>query len=190
MSVLTSGRTEPCNNNVGGLKELWLTSFIPYSAQLIVGYRDMLISSFPNTLIFEYEGQEKTFTEKQRDDKGYDQEITITFIKQDLVSSNLFGLLLKKKLRAIVVDRLGKIRVAGLHNGLDVELESTTNGTKGGFIGYRVTLTGEEPFSAPFLPSLPGSGFLKEGVSYDCLLASSDQPSSLMDKVSSCSVIQ
>ena len=190
MSVLTSGRTEPCKDNAGGLKELWLTSFIPYSAQLIVGYRDMLISSFPDTLIFEYEGREKTFTEKLREDKGYDQEITVTFTKQDLTSANLFGLLLKKKLRAITVDRLGKIRVAGLHNGLDVEIDSTTNGTKGGFIGYKVTMTGEEPFSAPYLSALPGSGFLKEGVTFGCLLASTDNVASLMDKVSSCNIIQ
>lgn len=188
MSVLTSGRKEPCKDNIGGISEIWLTSFVPYSAKIIEGYREMLITSFPTTLMFKYEGQGKSLSESINEDRSYSQEVTIRLAKQDLFTAGLLDTLLKKKVRAIVIDRLGGERVAGLHNGLDAELIVTSGGNRSDYNGYDLKLEGLEPFSAPYLASFPGSGFEKEGVVLDCLLASSDKPASLGDKVSSCNI--
>ena len=119
MSVLTRGRKEPCKNNVGGVHELYLTSFVPYSAKLIIGYRDMLLTSFPTTLIFQYYGQNKEFGEVLRDG-AYSQEIKIRFTSQSFDSAALLEVLLKKKLRAIVVEWLEVKLILLLKNGLKV----------------------------------------------------------------------
>ena len=190
MSAPSKGRTEPCKDNIGGLKEIWLSTFTSYPANLIAGYRDMLITSFPSTLLFQYEGVEKTFSETFNNDNFYDQEINITYTKQQLSEAQALELLIKKKVIAVIVDLLGNIRVAGLHNGLDIDFSSSSGGARVEFNGYRLKLTGVEELQAPNLSSFPGSGFEKEGVTYDCLLASSDRPASLLDLVSSCNIVQ
>lgn len=190
MSVLTSGRTNPCKDNVGGLREIWLTEYIPYSQNLIVGYRDMLVSSFPTTLMFKYEGQNKSFSENIREDKGYDQEINFRMTHQNITTNQLVTILSKTLLRAVLVYNSGKIKVAGIHNGLDAEIGTSQGGSKVDFNGYDIKLTGIEPFKAPFIANFPGSGFVKDGVEFNCLFSSSGKPSSLADKVSSCNVLQ
>lgn len=190
MTSLTSGRTEPCKDSQGGIKEVWLASFVDYSVQVIQGYKDMLLTSFPTTLFYQYEGREQTFNEVLNDQGGYDQEIFLKLRKQSFEDVALLETLVKKSLRAVVVDNLGKIRVAGLHNGMDADLTAKAGGSRFDFNGYELKLTGVEPFSAPYLSAFPGTGFLKTGVTLSCLMASSDRPASLSDKVSSCSVVQ
>ena len=189
MSVLTSGRTEPCKDSAGGVKELWLSTFVDYPVFLIAGYKNMLLTSFPTTQFYRYEGQGKTFSEQYKDQTGYDQEINIILFKQDYLSAALMDNLVKNKTRAVVIDRNGRIRVAGLHNGLDVEVTAKSGGSRFDLNGYEVKITGSEPFSAPYLSVFPGAGFVKEGVILDCLLCSSDRPASLMDKISSCNIV-
>lgn len=190
MSLLTSGRTEPCKDNVGGIKEVWLSAFVPYPQNLIIGFRDMLVTSFPLTLFYKYEGREKSSSESIRDDGGYDQEITFKLIKQDVFTSVLSSILINQRTRAVVIDNTGKIKVFGIHNGLDASINATGGSSKSDFNGYDIRLTGMEPYKAPFISAFPGYGFVKEGVEYSCLYSSSGRPSSLADLVSSCNVPQ
>ena len=190
MSDLTTGRREIACKSVAGVKELWFTTFVDYDWQAIIGYRNMLITDFPTTLMFEYRGQNKQFTETKGEDNSYEQEIVIRLHDQNATSVSQLGLLTEKKIRAIVVDYTGRIKVAGLHNGLEAELSVNSGGAKGDFNGYDLKLTGLEELQAPFIASFPGSGFEKEGVVLDCLLGSSDRPGSLSDKTSSCNIVQ
>lgn len=185
MSSLTSGRREPCKDAAGGIKELWLATFVDYPKGVIVGYKSMLLTSFPDTQMYRFYGQEGTFDETFRED-AYEQEIKIKLIKQRFEDIAILDAVMKNKCRAIVVDYMGKIKVAGLHNGLDVDVTASQGGTRFDFNGYELTLIGLEPYSAPFLSSFPGSGFVKEGLTFGCLLASSDRPASLGVKVSDC----
>ena len=189
MSVLTSGRAEPCKNGIGGISEIWLTSYVPYSNKLIAGYKDMFLTAFPSTLMFLFEGENKTFNE-EFNEGAYDQEVNIRLTKQTFEDVALLKTLIKKRVRAIVIDRMGQTKVAGLHNGLDIEITTSSGGSRFDFTGYELRMEGSEPYSAPFLASFPGSGFAKEGLDFGCLLASSDRPASLADKVSSCNILQ
>ncbi len=190
MSDLTRGRKEPCDNNLGGVKEIWLAPWVKYSPMVMYNYRNGVITSFPTTLMYQYEGKEKSFSENIRSDKGYDQEINLRFTGQELVTSNLVSIILKNRLRAIVIDNKGKIRVAGLQSGLTVDVEAQSGGAKADFIGYQITLKGIEELSAPYLQSFPGAGFEKEGVTFGCFLASSSLVASTSDLISSCNTVQ
>jgi hypothetical protein len=189
MSRLTGGRKEPCKNNIGGIQGFYLSTFFYIPATELLGYREGVIYEAPPSLVFEYKGQNKTATETMNEAGGYDQELTISFFKQDIETNNLMELLLNNRLRATIVDRNGTARVYGVHNGLDVSVNVVYGASKVEMNGYMVRLQGSEPLSAPFLQVFPGSGFEKEGLEFGCLLASSSLPSSLSDLISSCNVV-
>lgn len=186
---LTRGRKETCKNNAGGIKELYLMTYVEYDVRSIIGYRDLFITSFPESQIYKYEGQQKSFTENYNEEGFYSQEINMKLIKQDLSSAQLLSILVKNKVRAVIVDWLGNIRLAGCVNGMDAELKSVSGGSKVDFSGYEIRLSGEEEFKAPFVSNLDGSGLTDKDVDLGCLLASSDRPASLSNKVSDCNAV-
>lgn len=185
-SNLTSGRTVPCKNNSGGIKELWIGNYTDVG--FITGHRDGLITNYPLTLMFLLEGQNKRLSENLNSEGGYDLSLNVTLTKQDLNTNVFLNLLLKNRIIAVTVDYIGNIKVVGSENGLDVEVTAELAGNKAGFNGYNVTLKGLEQFPSSFLNAFPGSGFEKEDVDFGCLLASSGFLSSIPDKISSCGV--
>lgn len=186
---LTKGRKEPCKNNAGGIKELYLSTYVDYSVRQIVGYREQFITSFPDTQVYRYEGQNITFDENINEDGSYSQNINLRLIKQDLATAQLLSILIKNKVRAVIVDYLGGIRVAGCVNGLDAEIKTNTGGSRVDFNGYDLTLNGSEEFQAPFIADLENSGLTSRRLDFECLLASSDKPASLSNKVADCNVV-
>lgn len=194
MSVLTSGRSEPCKDGISGIKEVWLAPFTLYDLAAIIGYREALISNFPPTLMYEFQGQEKEFTEQY--EEGWNQRITISMSKLNYVDSVALMDVVNMRVRAVLVGWDGQIQVAGLHNGLDGEVRSSTGGALEDFSGYKMTLTGMEPYMAPYLTTfpagtIPDSGFAKSGDGLEtiCYLASSSLGASTALPPTSCNVI-
>ncbi len=183
---LTRGRKEPCKDNIGGIRELNLMTYVEHDVRAIVGYRNLLITSFPVTQVYKYEGQEKRFDETYNEDGYYEQELNIRLVKQDLSTSQLLLILSKSRVRATITDYLGKTRIAGLVNGLDAEIKAISGGQKSDFVGYEVRLTGLEELKAPYVESLEDLGLTQKPLDYGCLLASSGELSSISDLVSSC----
>lgn len=186
---LTSGRKEPCKDNIGGVKEIHLMTYVEYDVRSIVGYRDLFITSFPPTQIYKYEGNQKTFDETYNEDGYYIQEINIRLIDQNIQTAQLLSILLKNKVRAVVTDWKGNRKLAGVINGLDVEVTTNTGGGKSDFNGYSIKLTGLEELQSPFITSLEDAGITEEDLGLSCILSSSDRPSSISDLVSSCNSI-
>ena len=193
MSVLTSGRSEPCKGSASGIKELWLAPFVLYDLASIVGYREALISNFPPTIMYEFQGQEKEFSEQY--DNDWQQRITISMSKLNYLDSVSLMDVVNLRVRAVIVGWDDSIQVVGLHNGLDAEVESSTGQALEDFSGYRMTLTGGEPYTAPYLTtfplgSIPDSGFAKKGgLDLECFLAGSSLVSSTSEKTASCNII-
>lgn len=186
---LTSGRKEPCKNNIGGIKHLYLATWVSYDVRTIVGYRDLLVTSFPVTQIYEFKGQDITLTETLNEDGSYTQDISIKLTSQDLSSAQVLSILMKNKVFAITVDYLGNNRISGIVNGMDVEVTANGGGSKVDFNGYDVALKGQEEFKSPFVNDLEGAGLTDKTQTYGCILASSSKPASLSNKVSDCNVI-
>lgn len=183
---ITKGRNEPCKDNTGGIAKIWLFTYVDYDVREIQGYRDQLITSFPLTQMYLYEGQNKSFEENINNEMSYDQTITMRLIKQDLLTAGTLNEIVKNKVRAMILDRMGKYRLVGCVNGLDVELKSQLGGNKADFNGYELTLTGSEEFQAPFVESLESTGLTDRSVDLECILASSDRLASISNIVSDC----
>jgi hypothetical protein len=163
-------------------------TYVDYDVSEIQGYRIGQITTFPTTQIYLYEGQGKEATESLQQDGGYSQEIKIRLIKQDLLTAGVLNQLVKNKVRALVQDRLGRLRLYGCINGLDVSLNATTGGSKVDFNGYELTMEGLEEFKAPFVQSLESTGLTDRTVDLECILASSSMLASIGNRISDCNV--
>lgn len=186
---LTKGRSTPCKNNAGGIRELYLMAYTEYDVRSIIGYRDLLITSFPTTQMYRYEGTEISFSETINNEGFYDQDLGFKLIKQDLNTTELLSILLRNKVRALVTDNNGESRLVGVINGLDVDIDTNGGGAKGDFNGYTIKLKGAEEFPSPFVDGPEDAGLTDKEVIIGCILASSDRPASISDKVSSCNAV-
>lgn len=161
--VLTAGRTEPCRNNIGGIKNVYFFPFVEYDYTQIVGTKGVEITSFPGTTIYKYEVQGGSFSESIVNDEfgvRYDQNLSITLTKQGLATTNELNQMQKLDLRYIVEYNNGLFRMGGVYNG--VRLTSYTidsGGEKGNFNGYNLTFTGTEEYAAPFIDNVNTVGF-------------------------------
>ena len=163
MAILTSGRTEPCLDNVGGIKTVYLFNYVEYANSLIVGVKGSTLTSFPATTIYGYKCASANFDETiNNDDDGISVEQTLAFTltKQDTSTTQVLELLRKIELRYIVEYNNGKFRIGGLFNGAEVEeIKAISGGGKADLNGYQITIKSEEQYQAAFIDDLDSVGF-------------------------------
>lgn len=156
--MLTKGRTEPPRNNISGIKAVYLFSFVDYAYNLIEGVRGVEITSFPSTTLYKYETSNAVFSETiNNDEKGvsYEQSLTFTLFKQDLLTTNELDRLTKIDLRYIIELNDGSFKMAGVYNGVSLEDYSIeSGGSKSDLNGYNLTFNSIEEYAAPFLTNL------------------------------------
>lgn len=156
MCQLTSGRTNPCNDNIGGIRNLYLLPFVYYTTEIVTS--GATITSFPTTEIYRYHTYDAAFSENiGNDEEGirYDQSVTFTLWKQRVSETNRLHIATKVELRVIVEFNDGKLRMIGAKNGAEIDnLEILSGGSKSDLNGYRVTVTGSERESAYYLDNL------------------------------------
>ena len=163
MAILTSGRSEPCLDNVGGIKRIYLFKYEDYTHTQIVGVKGSTLTSFPGTAIYGYECVLATFEETiNNDDDGIsvDQTLSFTLTKQDLLTTRKLENLLKIDVRYIVQYNNGKYRIGGLFNGAEItEIKALSGGNKADLNGYQITIKSEEEYAAAFIDDLDAAGF-------------------------------
>lgn len=156
--TLTKGRTEPCRDNIGGVKSVYLFPFVDYNYNLIEGVKGVEITSFPSTTSYKYETTSATFSETIKNDENgvsYDQSLTFTLFKQDLLTTNELNRLTHLDLRYIVEFNDGSFKMGGVYSGARLEDYSIeSGGSKSSLNGYNLTLNSTEEYSAPFLSDL------------------------------------
>lgn len=189
MSDLTTGRTEPCKDNLGGLRRIYIMDYVEYSLPLMVGYKSYELTSFPLTYIFEFEGREKNANENYTDGY-YNQEVSMTLAKQDIATHQVVEILRNKRVRVITEDHKRVLRIYGLKNGMDVEVSVKTGTQKQEFSGYSLNIIGREEYKSHFIGNLNDVGFFDEEPTFGELLASSSRISSLHYKISATNIPQ
>ena len=157
--TLTKGRSEiGCKSNVGGVRVVYLMPFVEYTYNLIEGTRGVEITSFPSSTLYKYETTGANFSETiTNDDNGvsYEQSLTFTLFKQDLLTTNELNRLTQIDLRYIVEFNDGSFKMGGVYNGARLEDYSIeSGGNKASLNGYNLTFNSAEEYSAPFLSDL------------------------------------
>jgi hypothetical protein len=177
--TLTSGRTEiGCRTNLGGIRAVYLFPFVDYAYSSIGGVRGVEITDFPLTTLFKYETTNASFSQTiSNDDDGvsYDQSLTFTLFKQDLLTTNELNRLTQLDLRYILEFNDGTYRMGGVYNGATLEnFTIDSGGSKASLNGYNLTINSTEEYAAPFMSeSLVlglASGFLLLETDFNILL--------------------
>ena len=151
--ALTSGRTEGCFDNVGGIKAVYLLKYVDYPFGSIVRNGQEVIE-FPASTIYKYETQSANFNESIKNDQegvSYSQSLTFTLTKQDLLTTSELDRAQKVDLRYLVEFNDGSVRFGGLYNGAQITtIAIQSGGVKSDLNGYNITIQGSEEISAPF----------------------------------------
>ncbi len=163
--LLTTGRTEPCRDAIGGLKALYLFDFIEDSFTVSGGEATAMNVAVTAAYEFDLLADGNTFVESG----GAPDESTGTSVltqtgtavlkKQDKDTANAINVLKAARPVAVWKFRDGSYKVQGISDGTVISVETASGGAKGDFIGYTLTLTATEPLLAPTLDSSTVTAF-------------------------------
>ena len=161
MCDLTNG-VFGCKDSIGGIKKLYLSSFVDYKPSQI-DIDGVFLLQMPLTYIYLYDVYDISFNEDTSKEGGavfFNQNITIKVPKT--ASNKEMYKMIRGKVRAFYVDRNNVIRVAGLFNGLTASYTNETGNEKTSFNGYNITLTGKEENQAFFINDLTQTGVITQ----------------------------
>ena len=154
---LTSGRTEPCLDSVGGIKKAIFIDFIEDPFTILAGQATAINAGV--TEVFEYglRTDNNTFSESMVGDKNTGtsvntQTIEMRLVKQGYETSNEIKLMASGRPVIVLVGYDGSYKIAGLSEGCDLTGSNIqSGGAKGDFNGYDLTFGATETELAPYL---------------------------------------
>jgi hypothetical protein len=163
MCNITKGRLDACNDSIGGIKNIYIWSYIDYRRyQIIVD--DNTLTTYPNTDVYKYElrNDGNTFDENlvfAEDGIKYDQSINVV-LKQSFINQVETSKLIDKRIGCIVETRNGLFQIIGLYNGCRVNNSSfTTGGAKQSLNGVNLSISAQETKQAFYIDNLSSAGF-------------------------------
>ncbi len=163
--VLTSGRTEPCSDGIGGLKTLYVIDYIADSFTVTSGEATAMNVAVTAAYKYDLLADGNTFVETITQDISagtsiYEQVLTVALKKQALASAQELALLVKSRPICILVDRNGGYKICGISDGTASTGDINSGGTKGEFNGYNLVFTATETEPAAYLDSSTITAFL------------------------------
>lgn len=152
---LTTGRTEPCKDAIGGLKKAYFLDYVEDSFTITAG--EAAAINVAVTEVFEYplRATNNTFSEAVVSDKNTGttvntQTLEVRLKKQDSATSKEINLMAHGRPVIVVVGNDGAHRVMGISEGCDLTGSNIqSGGARADFSGYDLTFTAEEVLLAP-----------------------------------------
>jgi hypothetical protein len=156
--VLTTGRTLPCKDAVGGLQKVFMCDYDTLGNLTITDGVLTAISGTPDLFEYDIKGTsnvEQTITTSR--DNGttfYEQTLTLVLTKLDAPTQVELQSVIAGRPHVFVLDNNGNYLALGLTRGCDVTGGSISTGSAlGDMSGYTLTIVGQEPLMAPFVTS-------------------------------------
>ena len=158
MSFVFKGRTDPCNNSIGGLKNVYFFNFVDYRKYQIITNANKLVT-FPATTIYKYELRADGNTATNNfndDDDGLSVSQSASFVLKGLrADAYEINNLIHKRLGVIIETRLGHFKIMGLYNGCIVKtIKGQTGGAYTDFSGYNIDIEAKEKDNMLFIDDL------------------------------------
>jgi len=164
--ILTSGRTKPCKDAVGGIRKVHFVDFGDLGDVTLVDDEITDISGTFTYYTYDVKGtSELTQNVNSSVDNGttfFEQVLSLTFTKLTKEDNKELKLMAYGQPHVFVEDYKGNVMCVGLANGADVTAGTAVTGTAMGDLnGYTLSLTGNEVTYANFVdPALNVGGFL------------------------------
>jgi hypothetical protein len=163
---ITSGRTEPCKNAVGGVKAAY---FVPYiedgftvASGVVTGLDIGLTTAFKYILTSNTNKPVETMaSSKENGTTVVTQEIALSLKKSGATTSNELKLVAHSRPIIVIQDNNDNYNVFGITDGCDLTSGvKEYGGEKSDFNGYNVTLSATETEYAPELDAATITAFL------------------------------
>lgn len=146
------GISKGCDNNMGGLTKLYLTDFANIDTYAQAGGTVSSITMAPSSYFYEFEFNRNsaTFTEDlvksvEAGSALFEQTVTVTIPRRDVVKRNTLALLTQRDLAVIIKDSNGLYWYPGAVEGMYLSESTSTSGTaKADGSNYVLTLKGFE----------------------------------------------
>lgn len=157
--ALTTGRTEPCKDAIGGLKKAYFVDYLESSFTVSAGQATAMNVALTEAFEFALRANNNTFTESVVSDKNTGttvntQTLEVRLKKQDAATSAEIALMAKARPIIIVVGNDNVHKVMGISEGCDLTGSNIqSGGARADFNGYDLTFTAEEVALAPILDS-------------------------------------
>ncbi len=157
---LTTGRTEPCKDSIGGVKNAFFIDYVENS--FTVSNSQGTGIAVGVTEAFKYElrsdtnndATESMVTNKDTGTSVNTQTVNLRLKKQDAATSNEIKLMAYARPIIVVQDRNDVYKVYGMSEGMDLTGSNIQSGSaKADFNGYDLTFTSAEGDMAPILDS-------------------------------------
>ncbi len=166
--LLTGGIAKDCDNNLGGVKKIYITDFVNVLTVTETTGTLTAITMASGTVFYDFEFNKNTSTfgevatvSLENGSLFYDQTVTLKIPRREVSKRNTLKLLMQKDLAVIVLDSNDLYWYVGRTNGANVtELPSESGTAKGDFNGYTITIKGQEPEQAPEVDSTIIAGLL------------------------------
>jgi hypothetical protein len=159
MCDLTTGRSVPCKDVVGGIKAVYFANYGDLGAVTYDVANTDAIDSFAGTpTAYEYDVKgnssfEQTITSSRENGTTFfEQTLNLTFTKLDKATNKELKLMAYGRPHVFVEDYNGNVFVMGLEHGAEVTGGTVVTGAAmGDLSGYTLTLTAQEKVPANFL---------------------------------------
>jgi len=157
---LTTGRTEPCKDSIGGLKNAFFLDYIENVFTVANSQATGIAAGV--TEVFKYElrsdtnndASESMVTSKDSGTSVNTQTLNLRLKKQDAATSNEIKLMAYGRPVIVAQDRNNVWKAYGLSEGMDLTGSNIQSGSaKTDFNGYDLTFTSTEGELAPILDS-------------------------------------
>lgn len=156
--ALTSGRTEPCRDAIGGIKAIYLADYLEDAFTIAAGEATAIDVGLTEVFKYDLLADGNTFVETFTSDQNngtsvYEQVLTVALKKQTLASANELALIVKSRPLVVIKFRDGRHVIQGVSDGTVATGDVQSGGAKADFNGYNLTLTSTEVLPAPSLDS-------------------------------------
>jgi len=153
---LAISRDKQCDNNYGGISEIYVFEFnkIPRSQIKVV---DNILTLFPYTIIYNLNANQVNFSEPVDEEGGgvvYTQ--SGSFQLKKILNTDNYKQFVAKDWRIIIKDNNGYYRLIGLETGVKIKFTKDTGTNLADFNGFKFSFETKEENTAPFLNNLNG----------------------------------
>ena len=162
MSRINRGRTGACKDTFGGVKNVYLFSWIKYPFFDIKGVKSGVLTSYPATTVYQFQtdSNSNAYNDTLIEDNAYSQSLTLDLKSIDADTTFDLDSYQNIRLGVIVEDYNGLFRLMGAYNGCDIDsLKVVLGSSSSDFNGYQLEISASERFKAPLFDSLRGVGF-------------------------------
>jgi hypothetical protein len=153
--TLTTGRSLPCRDSVGGLKAVWFADYGTLGTLTVTNGNVDSISGSPDLFQFDLKGNsslEQTITASTENGTSfYEQALNLTLTKLDVATQEEIKLIVKARPHVFVEDYNGNYLLVGAVHGAEVSGGTIASGAAmGDLSGFTLTLTAQETIPAYF----------------------------------------